>query len=488
MKKVTLLFLLLAIIALFFADLEIVSVSPLGEILRMGRAVVRPDLSVVIQLWRAILATLVFAFCGVSFGALAGSILAPLYRFRFVRYCTTALRSIHELFWVFLLMPLVGLNSVCGVLALAIPYSAIFAKRFAEIYAETDQRPQKILPANARATIRFLYGVLPLMWSELTAFTSYRFECALRSSAVLGFIGLPTIGYHLESYFREGYYSRAFALLFLFYVVVSTKRFWLRSKIVPLYVGLSLLFISKKIHFLPENCKRFFTNDIVPWPMRREGFIDGSDKLTWALSETVDWFQKIWHAEIVPAIGNTLVLTQISLVSTGLFALVTLFFAHKKSGGVIGRYATKVLLLISRTTPEYLIAYVAILIWGPSMLPGIAALVIHNGAVVAILTIKSVDQLTLPKEGRHKPLSRFFFLILPQVYGIFLGHLFYRWEVMVRESALLGVLGIYTLGFYIDSAIADDKMDKVLLLILFMAILNIGIDSISQRVRKGIRV
>jgi phosphonate transport system permease protein len=41
--------------------------------------------------------------------------------------------------------------------------------------------------------------------------------------------------------------------------------------------------------------------------------------------------------------------------------------------------------------------------------------------------------------------------MLSRVYGQFLAFLFYRWEVMMRESAILGILGIYTLGFYIDT-------------------------------------
>ena len=32
------------------------------------------------------------------------------------------------------------------------------------------------------------------------------------------------------------------------------------------------------------------------------------------------------------------------------------------------------------------------------------------------------------------------------------GFLFYRWEIILRESAILGILGVYTLGFYVDSA------------------------------------
>ena len=58
----------------------------------------------------------------------------------------------------------------------------------------------------------------------------------------------------------------------------------------------------------------------------------------------------------------------------------------------------------------------------------------------------------------------------------------------MRESAILGILGIYTVGFYIDSAISDDQLDKAVLLILITALLNMGIDSISQIIRRRLHI
>jgi len=60
--------------------------------------------------------------------------------------------------------------------------------------------------------------------------------------------------------------------------------------------------------------------------------------------------------------------------------------------------------------------------------------------------------------------------------------------VMMRESAILGILGIYTLGFFIDSDISDDKLDKAVLLIVITALLNMLIDTISQIVRRRLKV
>ena len=146
------------------------------------------------------------------------------------------------------------------------------------------------------------------------------------------------------------------------------------------------------------------------------------------------------------------------------------------------------LLIILRTTPEYILAYAFIQLWGPSMLPAIAAIVLHNGAILSYLTGQNADLVNLRIDASEKKTNRYFFEVLPRVYGQFLAFLFYRWEVMMRESAILGILGIYTLGFFIDSAIADDKLDKAIFLILFTALMTMVIDTISQKIRKRLRI
>ena len=78
--------------------------------------------------------------------------------------------------------------------------------------------------------------------------------------------------------------------------------------------------------------------------------------------------------------------------------------------------------------------------------------------------------------------------ILPRVYPQFLAFLFYRWEVILRETAILGILGIHTLGFFIDSAFADIRFDRALFLIFITAMLNMTVDAVSRRIRSGLRL
>ena len=58
----------------------------------------------------------------------------------------------------------------------------------------------------------------------------------------------------------------------------------------------------------------------------------------------------------------------------------------------------------------------------------------------------------------------------------------------MRETAILGILGITTLGFYVDSAIQELRFDRALVLISITALLNIGVDSLARTIRWQLRL
>ena len=202
-----------------------------------------------------------------------------------------------------------------------------------------------------------------------------------------------------------------------------------------------------------------------------------------------EWVVHIVRTEALPGMWNTVVLTQVVLAGSGLFALLLFgticrhFVSRRRFRGL-----SHYVLIVLRTTPEYILAYVFLQLWGPSMLPAILAILLHNGAILSYLTGQNANLVRLRMDSSRRKMNRYFFEVLPRVYGQFLAFLFYRWEVMMRESAILGILGISTIGFFIDSAIADDKVDKAVFLIFTTALLNMGIDSISQIIRRRLRV
>ncbi|NBC46947.1 MAG: ABC transporter permease, partial [Gammaproteobacteria bacterium] len=317
MLRISLIFAAIAIACLGFADLEITTVDPWGEMARLWLGLLTPDFFATEQLWEALLNTLAFALLGVALANVFGFALALIFHLRITRMACAFVRSIHELFWALLFLQLFGLHPVTGVLAIAIPYSGIVAKVYAEILEEADPLPLEVLPAGSGLVSRFFYARLPEAWAHLGTYSLYRLECGLRSSAILGFIGLPTLGFHLESAFSQGHYSEVSALLLLFYLVIATMPWWMRRTMIPFYlVGAVLVLPGGDVQIYFENVVRFFTQDIVPHPIRASTDLDGT-----ALQGLADWAGALMVQQALPGVWNTVLVTMIALVGSGVVAL-----------------------------------------------------------------------------------------------------------------------------------------------------------------------
>ena len=270
--------------------------------------------------------------------------------------------------------------------------------------------------------------------------------------------------------------------------MIALKKFWAHPRVIWVLALAAVILISKEITFSWENILRFFTYDILPWPMRRQGILDGSREVALAWKETLLWAWTILRADGLPSVFNTVILTQIALAATGLMTVAMIPLASMKLAGRATTRFTRLMLIVMRTTPEYMLAYLFLQMLGPSMLPAILAITLHNGAILTHLSRNNADLITTRPDAPAGRADRYFFEVLPRIYGQFLAFLFYRWEVMMRESAILGILGIYTLGFFIDSAMADHHLDTALLLIFITAGLNMGIDSLSQLIRRKMKL
>ncbi|MDN3518970.1 ABC transporter permease [Aquisalimonas lutea] len=471
--RTTLGFVVVALICLAFADLGISTSDPWIDLGRFVAGFVTPDFMAVDELGVAVIRTLAFAITGVALAVVAGFFLALLFRFRVVRVFCAFVRAIHELFWALIFLQFFGFHPLSGVLAIAIPFAGVFGKVYAEILDESDALPERSLPHGTGTLAAYLFTRIPLSWPHLVRYTSYRLECGLRSSAILGFVGLPTLGFYLESSFSEGYYSEVGALLIVFYVLIATLRLWLRPRLLPLYLLAAPFLLGSGLPIVWSNVGRFFTEDIVPAPLQ-----DGAG---WA--GMGPWLHEVLINQALPGIWHTVVLTQIALVATGLLALLAFPLISRHFTGMLGGTLGHVLLVVFRSTPEYMLAFILLQMWGPSMLPAVVALAIHNGGIISHLIGHRSNEIELRRDA-SRGLSRYAFEILPRVYGPFLAFLFYRWEIIMRETAILGMLGITTLGFYVDSAISEIRFDRAMVLILITALLNIGVDALARYLRR----
>jgi phosphonate transport system permease protein len=477
-QKITLLLLLIVSVCWLFADTEVIALDPWSELGRMWQGFAHPDFFATEYLLDALWQTISFALLGITVGLLVGFPLALWYQHPLIAAICAFIRAIHEIFWALIFLQIFGLSAITGILAIALPYSATFARVFADILQQAPIHTLFSMPKGTDKLSAFIYGRWMHMYPQIVDYIRYRFECALRSSAVLGFIGMPTLGFYLESAFRQGHYQQGGALLILFILLIGSIRFWAKPILLWLYLPLAVYFLPPIPVIDAQLIWRFISVDILP-PM-----LQGQPFLTWFyadnMSKVIDWGYKLISQQVFPGMIATLVLAFCALGLTHVFTMILLPLNTRLMMPKVVILIMRAVNVILRSLPEYLLAFVFMMLLGPSMLPAIIALALHNAGLMVFLMARQTHSVSVPLTYQPR-IDQYSYLVLPTIYPHFMGLLFYRFEVIIRETAILGMLGVMTLGFYVDSNFSEIRFSGALLLLMFTAGLNVVVDNLARR-------
>jgi len=169
-----------------------------------------------------------------SISSLSGRMhLLPFAVRQVIRWILIILRSVPELIWALVFVRVVGLGPAAGVLAIGLTYSGMLGKVYTEILESGEHHVATNLMRNGSSRLQaFFYGVLPQNSTELTSYTVYRWECAIRASAVLGFVGAGGLGQQLDNSMRMFNGGEVATILIVFMLLVGLADLlsvWLRK-------------------------------------------------------------------------------------------------------------------------------------------------------------------------------------------------------------------------------------------------------------------
>ena len=200
-----------------------------------------PDLSAAFlrRIGQGALETLAISAVGTLVAALAGLVLALPASGRLgsapkvaTRFLLNFLRSVPELVWAALMVLAAGLGPFAGTLALALHTSGVLGRLFAESLENAPPEPARALVESGSASgLAFVYATLPLITSQLIAYSLYRWEMNIRMATVLGFVGAGGLGqmlYYELSLLHEPQACTVIAAMLAMVVAVDALSAWVR--------------------------------------------------------------------------------------------------------------------------------------------------------------------------------------------------------------------------------------------------------------------
>jgi phosphonate transport system permease protein len=131
-------------------------------------------------------------------------------------------RSIPEFVWAFMFVRAVGLGPFPGVLAIGVAYGGMLGKVYSEIFEAVNYRPLEALQSVGASKLQiFLYGWFPQALPNFVSYTLYRWECAVRASAILGLVGAGGLGQQIEISMRMFNFNEVLTILIILFLMVA---------------------------------------------------------------------------------------------------------------------------------------------------------------------------------------------------------------------------------------------------------------------------
>jgi phosphonate transport system permease protein len=355
--------------------------------------------------------------------------------FRLVATALAALRAVPDLTLAILAVVVIGLGPAAGIAALAIFYTAMIGKVFAELMLAAPSAPVDALKATGAGRIAIAaFGLIPLTSRDLLSFGAYAFDCAVRASIIVGAVGAGGIGTELVGAINALDYRRAALLILVLVALVAIVDAFgaairrnprVAFALVP--IGLFTLWIDRPQFFAFAHAMTTFAKMLPPQ-------LSGTELagLPMLLAQTA----------------------AIAVFGTALGAVVGFVAALVAARTIVPLavvLATRRLLDTARAIPEVVWGLILVVSVGIGPLAGILALGFHSAGVLGKLYAESFENVAREPVDAIKAtgataVSTIAYAIVPIALGPLAIHTLFRLEWNVRAAAVVGMIGAGGIG------------------------------------------
>ena len=448
------------------------------------------------------------------------------------RVCIVVMRAIPDLVLAIFFFRMFGLGALPGILAMGLSSIGMVGKLYADAIEELDRGPIEALRAGGASRFQqIVSGVIPPLMPQIIATALHRFDINLRTSVLLGYVGVGGIGLALAEALNTMNYQRGMALALIVLVlcmlvelisgsirVVLLGRSVERRGLMGLLDRASHGWIQKPtethegqrtrsgaIRVAPPwdavRIRRFLGITVTVLIVASAFIATEIDPAVFFmglvdLPHTLSLFFPPSDGDLFDIlVGSMLVTLQIGLAATLIGVLVAIPIGSLAARNVAPTAGTatafRTLIVCVRAFPELILAIIFIVMMGLGPVPGALALGIGSIGLLGKLVADSLEETDVRvqeavRAGGATRLQVYVSSTLRQVLPAFVAHVLYQLDVNIRSATLLGIVGAGGIGFYLLQANRVLQFDVVTYIVVMILFTVLTLEAISSWVRRSV--
>ncbi|MGP6172672.1 phosphonate ABC transporter, permease protein PhnE [Corynebacterium sp. A21] len=439
------------------------------------------------------------------------------------RAITVLCRAIPDLVLAIIFLRMFGLGPTAGIIAMGIHSVGMVAKLYADAIEELDDGPREsIESAGASRGQQILTAIPQKLMPQLIATALHRFDINLRTSVLLGYVGVGGIGLAIADSLRVLNYQRGMALALIVLalciiieLISGSIRAALMSKAGGGITGgtwVDRAFNKGRepgvndVKLTPpwsiERFRRFFAVGlIVVLTIAATWRVDISWTDLWTglldLPATLAlFFPPSTGGSLENMLEQLLITMQISFAATLIGGVIALPIGILAARNVVANkfvYQTfRVIIVIVRGIPELILAIIFVVISGLGGVAGTLALSVGAVGLLSKLIADSLEETDVEVQeamraaGASEP-QVFFSATIRQAAPAFVAHTMYLLDNNIRSATLLGVVGAGGVGFLLLNASRINQFDVVMMVLILMVAVVLIVEALSMWLRRVVR-
>lgn len=200
------------------------------------------------------------------------------------------------------------------------------------------------------------------------------------------------------------------------------------------------------------------------------------------------YMEALWHP-----VWDTVNIATLGTIIALVIAVPVAFCAARNTtpSHIFVRPIALFIIVSSRSINSLIWALMLVAIIGPGVLAGVIAISLRSIGFCAKLLYEAIEEIeptqveavTATGAARLQVLS---YGIAPQVMPAFAGIAVFRWDINIRESTVLGLVGAGGIGIQLDASISNLAWTQVSLILLAILVTVVVSEWVSAKVRHAI--